>query len=115
MKNTVLLITLGIIAALFEGCRREDFREHIFEIPGMTKANTNIIKKAVSVYKDSGVDMNSLEFDLAKKTLRVRFNSMSIAQTNIRMAIDSKGITVKYPVKNGEPAGYINTRDKEVK
>lgn len=113
MKKIFLLITLTAIAAFTDGCRREDFREHVFEIPGMTPENTNAIKKAVSVY--NGVDMDSLEFDIGKKTLKVRFDSMKIARTNIRMAIEEKGIAVKHPEKNGAPAGYINERDKEVK
>ena len=113
MKKIFLLIALTAIAAFTDGCRREDFREHMFEIPGMTPENTNAIKKAVSVY--NGVDMDSLEFDIGKKTLKVRFDSMKIARTNIRMAIEEKGIAVKHPEKNGAPAGYINERDKEVK
>lgn len=113
MKKIFLLIALTAIAAFTDGCRREDFREHVFEIPGMTPENTNAIKKAVSVY--NGVDMDSLEFDIGKKTLKVRFDSMKIARTNIRMAIEEKGIAVKHPEKNGAPAGYINERDKEVK
>jgi hypothetical protein len=40
---------------------------------------------------------------------------MKIAQTNIRMAIEEKGIAVKYPEKKSGSAGYINERDKEVK
>ncbi len=113
MKKTFLLIALTAIAAFTDGCRREDFREHVFEIPGMTPENINAIKKAVSVY--NGVDMDSLEFDIGKKTLKIRFDSMKIARTNIRMAIEEKGIAVKYPEKKSESAGYINERDKEVK
>ena len=47
--------------------------------------------------------------------LKVRFDSMKVAQTNIRMAIEEKGIAVKHPEKKSAPAGYINERDKEVK
>ena len=113
MIKIFLLIALTAIAAFTDGCRREDFREHVFEIPGMTSKNTTTIKEAVSTY--SGVDMESLEFNLDKKTLKVRFDSMKVARTNIRMAIEEKGIAVKHPEKNSAPAGYINERDKEVK
>lgn len=113
MKKTILLLSLIAIASFTEGCRREDFREHVFEVPGMTQANTNSIKEALFVY--DGVDMKSLDFNLEKKTLKVRFDSMRIAQTNIRAAIEDKGIEVTYPEKSGESAGYINKRDKEVK
>lgn len=113
MKKIFLLIALIALAAFTEGCRRKDFREHVFEIPGMTPTNTNAIKDALSTY--AGVDMNSLEFDLDNKTLKVRFDSMKVAQTNIRMAIEEKGIAVKNPEKKSGSAGYINERDKEVK
>ena len=123
MKKTILLLSLIAIASFTEGCRREDFREHVFEVPGMTQANTNSIKERLFVY--DGVDMKSLDFNLEKKTLKVRFDSMRIAQTNIRAAIEGKKeiegndedkkIEVTYPEKSGESAGYINKRDKEVK
>ncbi len=120
MKKTFLLIALSALFVLLNGCRREDFREHTFEIPGMTSENIDTIKNAIYVY--GGVVKDSLEFNLDNKTLKVRFDSMKIAQTNIRMAIEEKGIKVTYPEKKvtypmmiGEPAGYINTRDKEVK
>lgn len=117
MKKTILLLSLIAIASFTEGCRREDFREHVFEVPGMTQENINSIKERLFVY--DGVDMKSLDFNLEKKTLKVRFDSMRIAQTNIRAAIEGndedKKIEVTYPEKSGESAGYINKRDKEVK
>jgi hypothetical protein len=88
MKKIFLLIALTAIAAFTDGCRREDFREHVFEIPGMTPENTTTIKKAVSTY--SGVDMESLEFNLDKKTLKVRFDSMKVARTNIEWRLKKK-------------------------
>ena len=112
MKKTFLLIALSALFVLVDGCRREDFREHTFEIPGMTSENIDTIKNAIYVY--GGVVRNSLEFNLENKTLKVRFDSMKVAQTNIRMAIEEKGveqITEIHFVKSG---GVNITTDKEV-
>lgn len=106
-------IAAVIITLLAAGCRREDFREYTFEIPGMTAENKAVIQKAVTFY--DGVKEDSLVFDLEKKTLKMRFDSMKVAQTNIRMAIEEKGIAVKYPEKKESEAGYLNTRAEEVK
>jgi len=108
--------TIAAVAAMTlfaAGCRRADFREYTFEIPGMTDENKSVIQKAVTFY--DGVNPDSLVFDLEKKTLTLRFDSMKVAQTNIRMAIEEKGIAVKYPEKKEAEAGYINARAKEVK
>lgn len=111
--KTLIAAALVVLTAAFAGCRREDFREHVFHIPGMTPANTNVIANAIAVY--AGVDMDSLEWNLAGKTLKMRFDSMKVAQTNIRMAIEDKGIAVTYPEKKNKVAGYLNERDTEVK
>lgn len=112
MRNALLvfLTTLAIVSA---GCRRTDFREHTFSIPGMTAANTNEIIKALAIY--DGVIKDSLKFDLEKRTLFVKFDSMKVAQTNIRMAIKDRGIEVSFPQKKNAVAGYLNERDTEVK
>lgn len=112
--KTIVTSALVVLTAAFAGCRRKDFREHEFEIPGMTAANTNTIATAIAVYE--GVDMDSLKWDLAKKILTVRFDSMKVARTNIRMAIEEKGVKVSYPKKSKDGvAGYLNERDTEVK
>ncbi len=103
-----------IFSALFFicGCKRNDYRCHEFHIPGMTASNTNTIKKALSLY--DGVDLDSLKWNLAEKTLTIRFDSMKVAQTNIRMAIEKEKIAVTYNTKTEGVAGYLNERDTEV-
>ena len=61
-----------------------------------------------------GVVRDSLKFDMAKKQLTLRFDSLKVAQTNLRMAIEQKGIAVKYPPNTTGVAGYINKREREV-
>ena len=108
------MAALGLAAmCLAAGCRREDYREFTVEIPGMTAANTNAIRNAVAFY--DGVDADSLAWDLPGKRLTLRFDSLKVAQTNIRMAIANRGIEVVFPEKPaGSAAGYIDTRGREV-
>lgn len=101
------------LAIFASGCRRKDFREHEFSVPGMTAANTNEIRSALAVY--DGIVKESLRFDLQRKTLFVKFDSMKVARTNIRMAIKDRGIEVSFPQKSNAVAGYLNERDAEVK
>ena len=105
---------LGLAAlCLAAGCRREDYREFTVEVPGMTGANIAAIKNAVTFY--DGVDPDSIRWDLEAKTLTLRFDSLKVAQTNIRMAIANRGIEVTFPQKpEGSAAGYINERGSEV-
>lgn len=111
-KTAAAALALAAAALAASGCRRADFRAFTVEIPGMTAANTNEIASAVLFY--DGVDAASLAFDLEKKTLSMKFDSLKVAQTNIRMAIEDKGIAVAYPAKSVPVAGYINSRDAEV-
>ena len=104
------LIVLAALCAV-SGCRREDWREFTIEFPVLAEADIPKIAKAVSVYE--GVDRSSLEANLEKKTLTLRFDSMKVAQTNIRMAIEKAGVKVVCPPKTG-PAGYIDERAPEV-
>jgi len=45
-------------------------------------------------------------WDFEKKTLALRYDSMKIAQANIRHAIDEKGIKVAFPEKTTDRAGH---------
>ena len=103
MKNLfsfVLLITF----ALTGGCRREDIREMTVEIPGLTEQNKAQVVEVLAKY--SGIDKTSYAWDMSAKTLTLRYDSMQVAQSNIRYAIDEKGIKVKFPEKTDERAGY---------
>lgn len=99
------LLAAALLAA--GGCRREDFRVISFDVPGMDASNTAKIAEALRFYE--GIDQKSVSFDLERKILTVRFDRMKVAQTNIRMAIEAKGVKVAWPEKTG-PAGYIDKR-----
>ena len=112
MKKTICIGIAAALVMVVAGCRRTDFREVTIDVPGMTETNQQAICEALFFY--DGVVRDSLKFDMAKKQLTLRFDSLKVAQTNLRMAIEQKGIAVKYPPNTTGVAGYINKREPEV-
>ena len=113
MKHLAPILLVLLAAAA--GCRRADIRTCIVEIPSLTAENTNEVVKAFqlgnpndprSLRTYEGVDTGSFVFDLDGKTLTLRYDSMKIAQTNIRMLIEAKGLEVVFPENTTGRAGY---------
>lgn len=98
----ILIITLAVV--VFAGCRRTDVREVVVVMPGLSETDRSVVVQALSKY--AGVKADSFKWDMAHKTLTLKYDSMSIAQTNIRMAIAEKGIEVVYPENTNGRAGY---------
>ena len=92
MKKIFLAFAL---VSLFAGCRREDIREFTVSIPGLTESNRVTVVAALAKY--NGIVKDSYKWDFSAKTLALRYDSMQIAKTNIRMAIAEKGIEVEFP------------------
>jgi hypothetical protein len=103
MKTPVLLL-LATVLSLALGCRRTDVREMTVSIPSLTPANRATVEQALAKY--AGVEKTSYAWDFEKKTLCLRYDSMQIAQTNIRMAIADKGLAVDFPTNTTGRAGY---------
>lgn len=103
MKNTSILLVLSLSAALL-GCRREDVRECTFSIPGLTESNRTSVVQVLSKY--AGIEKDSYRWDFTAKTLTLRYDSMQLAQTNIRMAIADRGIEVEFPTNATSRAGH---------
>lgn len=110
MTKTLFIILATLTLCL--GCRREDVREVTIEIPALTAADQAKVKEAF-VIKDKydprharvydGIYLDSFVFDLEKKTVTMKYDSMKIAHTNIRMLIESAGLKVVYPPnRNGQ-------------
>lgn len=114
MKKTAFF-ALILAVSILPGCRREDIREFTVEIPGLTAANKEKVVRAFFIenpsnprlnrYRD-GIDVGSFRFDFAKKTLTMKYDSMKIAHTNIRMLIQDQGIEVTFPSNTTGRAGY---------
>lgn len=93
-----------MILMVMMGCRREDIREMTVHMPSLKESDKELIVKTLSRYK--GVDLKSFVWDMDAKTLTLKYDSMDVAQSNIRYAIDNRVVRVKFPVKEGDHAGY---------
>ena len=120
MKNTLSLIAIVSLAALC-GCRREDIREFTVEMPSLTEADRQKVVDAFTIRSPGrpprvyeGIFTDSFKFDFDKKTLTMKYDSMKIAQTNIRMLIESKGVEVLFPSNTTGVAGYLDVKPKSV-
>ena len=121
MKKLLLLIAIAA-AATMSGCRREDVREFTVEMPSLTEADKSKVVDAFTIRSPGrpphvyeGIFTDSFKFDFGKKTLTMRYDSMKIAQTNIRMLIESKGVEVVFPTNTTGVAGYLDVKPKSVK
>lgn len=101
MKTTAIAL-LAILA--LAGCRREDVRTVTVEMMGFSERDIPAITQELSKY--NGVDKKSFVWDVEAKTLSLKYDSMQIAQTNIRMAIENAGVRVIYPKKTDNKAGH---------
>ena len=73
-------------------------------IPGLAESNKATVVAALAKY--GGVQRDSFRWDMAAKTLTLRYDSMQVAQANIRYAIAEKGIATVIPTNTTGRAGY---------
>ena len=112
----MMIIAVAAMAAALSGCRREDVREFTVEIPGLTQENRQKVVDAFTVRKPGqpqrvydGIRPDTFSFDFGKKTLTMKYDSMKIAKTNIRMLIEAAGVEVHFPSNNASGvAGYLD-------
>ena len=108
MKRKLAVVSFLILNSsfliLFCGCRREDVREMTVSMPSLTEAQKATVVAALAKY--SGVRKDSYVWDMQAKTLTLKYDSMQIAQANIRYAIDEKGVKVAFPEKTDNRAGH---------
>lgn len=86
MKHIFIFAVLSLFAS---SCRRQDIRQSSFEVPWLD--GTNKVKAVAALSKYSGVDASSLSFDVENKTVTLKYDSMQVAKTNIRMALEAAG------------------------
>ena len=120
MKKLLLLIAITAVATM-SGCRREDIREFTVEMPSLTEADKSKVVDAFTIRSPGrpprvyeGIFTDSFKFDFEKKTLTMKYDSMKIAQTNIRMLIQGKGVEVVFPTNTTGVAGYLDVKPKSV-
>ncbi len=95
---------LFALLLLSAGCRREDIRTMTVVMPQLQASDCATVEAALAKYR--GVKASSYHWDLDKKTLTLSYDSMKVAQSNIRYAIDEKGIPVEFPKKETDRAGH---------
>ena len=110
------LMVAAVVLAL-AGCRREDIREFTVEMPGLTQDNRQKVAEAFIIKKPGqpprvyeGIRPDTFEFDFDRKTLTMKYDSMKIAQTNIRMLIQNAGVEVAFPSNTTGVAGYLDVK-----
>ena len=89
MKSNAVAIVLAAALASLAGCRRADIRDYTIEIPGLTAENQPRAAKALA--EQSGIVADSLKWDLANKTLTLKYDSMQVAKKNLELAIAKAG------------------------
>lgn len=104
MAKTHAIFAALLATALLAGCRRADIRDVTIEIPDLTADKRDAV--AAAVLKYAGVQKDTLEWDLDAKTLSLKYDSMQVAQTNLRMAIEDKGLKVVHPENKTGRAGH---------
>ena len=116
-----MLMLAAVMVAFLAGCRREDIREFTVEMPSLTEADKSKVVDAFTIRSPGrpprvyeGIFTDSFKFDFDKKTLTMKYDSMKIAQTNIRMLIQGKGVEVVFPTNTTGVAGYLDVKPKSV-
>ena len=108
MKTPAIVLRTSFLAllasSLLSGCRRADVREMTVSMPGLVEADKARVVEALARY--AGIEKDSYRWDMDAKTLSLRYDSMQIAQANIRYAIDESGVKVAFPEKNDDRAGH---------
>ena len=103
IRLALLLLPFSFLL-LTGGCRREDIREMTVFLPDLREADKAKVVEALAKY--NGIEKDSYAWDMSAKTLTLRYDSMQIAQANIRYAIDEKGVKVAFPAKTDNRAGH---------
>ena len=109
MKKTrcfyfLFLVPCSLFLIFASGCRREDVREMTVVMPKVAEKDKTVVESALAKY--GGIDKGSYKWDFAAKTLTLRYDSMQVAQANIRYAIAEKGIEVSFPTNTTGRAGH---------
>ena len=102
LPSSFFLLSLSLLLA--SGCRRTDVREMTVTMPTLTEADKPKVVEALRRF--NGVEKDSYQWDMAAKTLTLRYDSMQVAQANVRYAIDESGVKVAFPEKTDDRAGH---------
>ena len=88
MKYMLSLVAVAV--ALLAGCRVSDVREMTVKVPDMA-AESDVQQVRAALAPLIGIDKDKTVFDVATRTIKVRYDSMQIAHKNIEIAIAEAG------------------------
>jgi copper chaperone CopZ len=102
-----LLLVLAVGMCLFgTGCRRQDIRTIMIDVPAMeNEAHANMVISAMRSIP--GVDTNSVRVDFSMRTVTVRYESLQASLKNIEMAISEAGFAANGVPANPEAAAKV--------
>ncbi len=93
-----MFLVMALAGALLAGCRVSDVRDVQVKVPAMaSEADLQKVREALRPL--IGVNQDKTTYDLATRTVNVRYDSMQIAHKNIEIAIAEAGYEA-----NGIPA-----------
>lgn len=82
-----LWIMLAVVAA---GCRRQDVRDYVIDVPGLKNAAcVEVVRTALQ--KTAGVKNETVVFDLKRRRVRLEYESLQLSVKNIEHAIAKAG------------------------
>jgi copper chaperone CopZ len=104
--NRLLLALAAAICLFGTGCRRQDVRTIMIDVPGMeNEKHANMVINAMR--QIPGVDTNSVRFDFTRRTVTVRYESLVASLKNIEMAISDAGFAANGVPANPEAAARV--------
>ena len=91
MKKTLMMFALALFACA--GCRQKDVRDFTVDVPALVQEKEAEVSGAIraALVMCSGVDMASIQFDVANHRVTLKYDSMQTAKKNIEMAIAKAG------------------------
>ncbi|MFO7936172.1 MAG: hypothetical protein R6V06_01020 [Kiritimatiellia bacterium] len=85
-----IFFVLLLVSFSFCGCRIEDERELVIDVPQM-KTEQDVTKIRNSLTALRGIDFKSAVFDTRDHKVTLKFDSMVVAHKNIEIAIAEAG------------------------
>jgi copper chaperone CopZ len=105
MKRLLFIVSITVGICLL-GCRRQDVRTIMIDVPGMeTEEHAAIVMRAMKTIP--GVDTNSVQLDFARHTVTVRYESLVASLKNIEMAIADAGFAADGIPANAEASAKL--------
>ena len=102
----IAAIFCAVLCFSLSACRKNDMRTIDVSVPQM-KNEACAKKIAEAIYRLGGIQRESLQFDLAKRSASLTYDSMVLARKNIEFAIANAGFAANEVPANAEAAAKL--------